>query len=88
MTDTVFPSPSLQNQEKFGASFSPEARREGILKNNFSVGKAEALLQFLGCVSACANCKCAYAVCRYFCMLTVVRCLVVNIFRPLCRLWI
>jgi hypothetical protein len=33
----------------------------GILKNNFSlVGEVEALLQFLVCALACANCKCAY----------------------------
>ena len=44
-------------------------RREGILKKIiFLSGKAKALLQFLVCVSACANCKCAYAVCRHFSM--------------------
>jgi hypothetical protein len=36
-------------------------RWEENFKNNFSrAGEVEALLQFLVCVLACANCKCAF----------------------------
>ena len=34
---------------------------KGFKKIIFLSGKAEALLQFLVCALACANCKCAYA---------------------------